>query len=203
MPRLLLATNNSHKLAELCRLLAGCGWELVSPAEIGFRLPEEETGDSYEANARMKALNGSSSGLPSLADDSGLEIDALPGELGYLSARFAGAETAYPERFRIILERLSGLKGAERRARFRCVIAVADREKKVWLAEGVTEGLIAEEPRGTGGFGYDPIFWLPAHSATVAELPSLEKDAISHRGRAVRKARATLERLLKEETTRK
>ena len=202
MPRLLLATNNSHKLAELCRLLTGCGWDLVSPAQIGFRLPEEETGGSYEANARTKALNGSSSGLPSLADDSGLEIDALPGELGYLSARFAGAEATYPERFRIILERLSGLKGAERRARFRCVIAVADREK-VWLAEGVTEGFIAEEPRGTGGFGYDPIFWLPAHSATVAELPSPEKDAISHRGRAVRKARATLERLLKEQTPRR
>ena len=203
MPRLLLATNNRHKLVELCRLLAGCGWELVSPAEIGFRLPEEETGDSYEANARMKALDGTSSGLLSLADDSGLEIDALPGELGYLSARFAGAETAYPERFRIILERLSGLKGAERRARFRSVVAVADREKRVWLAEGIIEGIIAEEPRGTGGFGYDPIFWLPDRSATVAELPSLEKDAISHRGRAVRKARATLERLLKEETPRR
>lgn len=197
MPRLLLATGNEGKIREYHQLLAGCGWELVTPSELGIELPDEETGDGYEHNAKMKALNGAAaSGLLTLADDSGLEIDALPGELGPRAARFLGRQASYQERFRIILERLEGLPPAQRGARFRCVIAIAEPgTERVQLAEGSIEGVIAEEPRGEGGFGYDPIFYLPELGRTMAELSAAEKNAISHRARAAILARALLEGL--------
>ena len=196
MPRLLLATSNRSKLSELRHLLDGCGWELVSPADLGLRLPDEETGETYEVNAKIKALNGAAaSGLVTLADDSGLEIDALPGELGPRSARFLGSETSYQERFRIILERLLGLPPEKRMARFRCVMAIADATERVWLREGIVEGQIAQAPRGRGEFGYDPIFWVPEHATTMAELPPQAKNAISHRGRAAAEALAVLQEL--------
>jgi XTP/dITP diphosphohydrolase len=197
MPRLFLATSNPGKLREYRQLLDGCGWELVTPAELGIELPDEETGDAYEHNAKIKALNGAAaSGLLALADDSGLEIDALPGELGPRAARFLGQEASYQERFRVILERLKGLPAAKRTARFRCVIAIAEPGTgRVRFAEGSVEGSIAPEPRGEGGFGYDPIFYLPKLGKTMAELSAAEKNAISHRARAAGKARALLEGL--------
>src|SRR3990170_1738455 len=127
MPRLLIATNNPGKLAEYQRLLQSCGWDLVSPATLGLELPDDEPGQTYEENAKIKALNGAqASGLVTLADDSGLEIDALDGAPGTRSARFLGEDAGFDRRFQDILGRLSGLPSERRWARFRCVIAVAE-----------------------------------------------------------------------------
>ena len=200
MPRLLLATNNPGKVAEYRALLESCGWDIVTPADLGLALPEDEPGDTYEENARIKALRGAqASGLVTLADDSGLEIEALAGAPGVSSARFLGEETSYQERFAEILRRLRGLPQEKRRARFVCVIAIAEPgSQEVRLVQGEVEGFIAEEPWGQGGFGYDPIFWLPQHSATMAELPEHQKNIISHRARAVAPARQVLKELLYE-----
>jgi XTP/dITP diphosphohydrolase len=200
MPRLLLATNNAGKLAEYAVLLKGCGWEVVTPRDLGLDAEVEETGETYEANATMKARHGAeASGLVTLADDSGIEIEAMDGEPGVRSARFLGEEASYAERFAEIDRRLADLPRERRRARFRCVIAVVDpRTGAVRTAEGDVFGLIAETPAGEGGFGYDPIFWVPQHSATMAELPEHQKNIISHRARAVAGARQILKELLYE-----
>jgi XTP/dITP diphosphohydrolase len=137
------------------------------------------------------------SGLVTLADDSGLEIEAMDGGPGVHSARFLGPDATYPERFAEIQRRLKGLPPEKRTARFVAVIAIADpRTNRVHTAEGEVRGLIADEPRGEGGFGYDPIFWLPEHNATMAELPRAEKDKISHRARAAQNALPLLKELL-------
>ncbi len=129
-PQLLLATNNPGKLAEYDVLLDGCGWEVVTPRDLGIELDVEETGETYEANATIKARRGAeASGLVTLADDSGLEIEAMGGEPGVHSARFLGEDASYGERFAEIERRLSDVPRAQRRARFRCVIAVADPEQ--------------------------------------------------------------------------
>jgi XTP/dITP diphosphohydrolase len=200
MPQLLLATNNSGKIAEYGTLLEDCGWNVVTPRDLGIELDVDETGDTYEANATMKARTGAqASGLVTLADDSGLEIEALGGEPGVHSARFLGEDATYEQRFAEIERRLAGVPPEQRRARFRCVIAVADpRTGSMRTAEGDVFGLIAGAPRGEGGFGYDPIFWVPQHSATMAELPEHQKNIISHRARAVAGARQILRELLYE-----
>jgi XTP/dITP diphosphohydrolase len=199
MPQLLLATNNVGKIAEYDVLLEGCSWEIVTPAALGIALDPDETGSTYEENATMKARSGvAASGLVTLADDSGLEIEALGGEPGVHSARFLGADASYAERFAEIERRLADVPRERRRARFRCVIAVANpRTGAVRCAEGEVFGLIAEA-RGEGGFGYDPIFWVPQHSATMAELPEHQKNIISHRARAAAGARQILKELLFE-----
>jgi XTP/dITP diphosphohydrolase len=199
-PRLHLSTNNAGKLAEYDVLLEGCGWEVVTPQDLGVDLEVEETGETYEANATMKARRGAEiSGLVTLADDSGIEIEAMGDEPGARSARFLGEGASYAERFAEIQRRLSGLPREQRRARFRCVIAVADpRTGSVRTAEGEVFGLIAEASAGEGGFGYDPIFWVPQHSATMAELPEHQKNVISHRARAAAGARQILKELLWE-----
>ncbi len=208
MSRLLLATNNVGKLAEYRALLGPVeeeGWELVTPQELGIELPDDETGDSYEENARMKAQRGAeASGLVTLADDSGIEIEAMGGEPGVHSARFLGRDASYDERFAEIQRRLAGLLPERRGARFVCVVAVADPSGKdaVRVAEGEVSGLIARTPRGEGGFGYDPIFWVPEYSATMAELPEHQKNAISHRGRAMAAARVILKEVLYEQRRR-
>jgi len=194
MPRLLLATNNAGKVAELRRLLQSCGWETVTPADVGLDLEVEETGGSYEENATRKALQYSQAGgLVALADDSGLEVDALDGRPGVRSARYAGPKRTDAERVQKLLEELRDVPDAKRTARFRAVIAIADPDGRVETVEGAVEGRIARAPRGENGFGYDPVFLLPGRGQTVAELPADEKDAISHRGVAARKARALLE----------
>jgi XTP/dITP diphosphohydrolase len=197
---LLLATNNAGKVAEFRRLFDGCGWEIVTPAELGLEMSVEEAGETYAENAREKARAGAGeSGLVTLADDSGIEIEAMGGEPGVRSARFLGDDAAYPERFAEIQRRLDGLPHHRRAARFVCVIAVADpKTGSVRTAEGEVRGLIAEEARGEGGFGYDPIFWVPQVSATMAELPVHQKDIISHRGRAAAPTRQILRELLHE-----
>ncbi len=199
MPRLLLATNNRGKIAEYRQLLADCGWELVTFADLGLTLDEEEVGDTYEDNARMKAVKAASvSGLHALADDSGLEVKALAGELGPRSARFGGEGAGYREKIDLLLERLKGRPLHERECRFVCVIAVADPRGRVRSCRGYCLGLVAEAPRGEGGFGYDPVVYLPELGKTMAELSAEEKNVISHRGRAAQQARQILKELLYE-----
>jgi XTP/dITP diphosphohydrolase len=198
VPRLLLATNNAGKVAEFRRLLAGCGWDLLTPADLGIKLEVDEDGKTYEANARKKALAfAERSGLVTLADDSGIEIEAMGGEPGVQSARFLGPDASYPERFAEIHRRLAGVPRDRRLARFVCVIAVTDPlTEDTRIADGEVRGIIADEPRGEGGFGYDPLFWIPDYSRTMAELPEHQKDIISHRGRAAALARRILRDLL-------
>ncbi|MEX1253609.1 MAG: XTP/dITP diphosphatase [Dehalococcoidia bacterium] len=198
MPRLLIATNNPGKVAEFRQLLDGCGWELVTPAELGLNLEVEESGQTYSENARIKAeAYAQASGLVTLADDSGLEVDALGGRPGIFSARYAGPDRTDEERVQTLLQELSDVPDEQRSARFRAVIAIAEPGGPVELTEGTVEGRIAREPRGANGFGYDPVFLLPERGLTTAELPPGEKHAISHRGVAARKARVVLERMLR------
>lgn len=182
---LLLATNNAHKVAELRTLLGGCGWRLLTPGEIGLSLDPEETGGSYLDNARLKALAfARASGLFALADDSGLEVDALDGAPGIHSARYAGAETAHEDKMEALLDALSRTGDTRRTARFRAVFVLAAPDGRTWQTEGVWEGTIAPQPRGQGGFGYDPIFIGSPDGRTAGELSEKEKNAVSHRARA-------------------
>jgi XTP/dITP diphosphohydrolase len=195
-PELVLATTNPHKIAELRDLLAGAPYELVDPRDLGVALEVEEDGAAYAANAVIKARAWArATGRLALADDSGLEIDALGGAPGILSARWAGHDTPYPERFRILLARLEGLPPEQRGARYRAAIAVADPARLLFTTEGRLEGRIATAPRGSGGFGYDPIFELPERGMTLGELSLAEKQGISHRARAARAALPLLRQL--------
>ncbi|MDQ2716694.1 MAG: XTP/dITP diphosphatase [Chloroflexota bacterium] len=197
MRDLLLATTNRHKLEEYRAILSDLPFTLLSPTDIYLDLDVEETGTTFAENAELKALAyAKASGLLSLADDSGLEIDALDGAPGVYSARFAGRDTSYEERFRLILEKLKGLPEAQRSARFCCSIVIAEPSGYHQTAEGVIEGVIADAPRGEHGFGYDPIFLVPALGKTTAELTPEQKNRISHRGRAAHQARALLQHWL-------
>jgi XTP/dITP diphosphohydrolase len=199
MSRLLIATGNAGKLREYRALLGDLGWELVSPQDMELSLEVSESGGDYAENAKIKAVAfARASGLVTLADDSGLEVDALGGEPGPLSARYAGPGADDTRRFSRLLERLRGVAPAERTARFRCLIAVARPSGETELFEGTCEGLVTEAPRGETGFGYDPVFLLPERGRTLAELPLSDKNAVSHRGAAARKARPFLEKLLRE-----
>jgi len=194
MDALLLATTNRHKVDEFRVIFARLPFTLFSLADIQLDMDVEETGTTFLENAELKARTYAQiSGMLSLADDSGLEIDALGGAPGVYSARFMGADTSYKERFRAILEQLQGLPQEQRTARFRCVISLAEPSGYCRSVEGVIEGVIADAPRGTNGFGYDPIFLLPELGRTTAELPPEHKNRISHRGLAAEKARQLLE----------
>lgn len=193
--KLLLATNNSGKVREYRRLLAVPGLELVTPAELGIKTSVEETGDSLEDNARLKAVPlAAESGLIALADDSGLYVDALGGEPGVHSARYAGFAASDRDRVAFLLRRLAGVPVEERTAHFRCVIALATPQGEVAYARGDCHGVVALEPRGENGFGYDPLFYLPELAKTMAELLPETKDRVSHRGRAARQVPALLRR---------
>lgn len=194
MRALLLATTNRHKLDEYRAIFSTLPFTLLSLADIRLDMDVEETGTTFLENAELKAhAYAQASGMLSLADDSGLEIDALGGAPGVYSARFAGVNTPYEERFRLIFERMQGIPQSQRTARFRCVISVAEPSGYCRSVEGVMEGVIADAARGAHGFGYDPIFLLPELGKTSAELPPEQKNRISHRGRAARKARELLE----------
>ncbi len=197
MARLLLATSNPGKVRELRALLAGCGWELVSLTDVGLGGLAVEEGEDYRQNAILKARAAAhASGLVALAEDSGLEVDALGGAPGPLSARYLGEGATYEERFAHILGRLAGLPPRERGARFRCVMALVEPASgREWVVEDTCEGYVALAPRGEGGFGYDPIFYLPTRAATMAELSSYEKDTLSHRARAAFRLRQVLKEL--------
>ena len=194
MRALLLATTNRHKVDELRVIFSTLPFTLSSLTDIQLDMDVEETGTTFLANAELKArAYAQTSGMLSLADDSGLEIDALGGAPGVYSARFAGVDTPYEERFRLILKQLQGLPQDQRTARFRCVISIAEPSGFCRSVEGVVEGVIADAPRGANGFGYDPIFLLPELGKTTAELAPEHKNRISHRGQAASKARELLE----------
>jgi XTP/dITP diphosphohydrolase len=193
MQKLVIASKNPGKVREFRQLLQGMPLELSGAEEM----PEvEETGATFAENAELKARAAAEwSGCWSLADDSGLEVDALNGAPGVHSNRFAGEGTTEADRNRRLLELLRNVPPPERTARYRAVIAVAAPDGKVWLFEGACEGRIMEEARGEHGFGYDPHFYLPEHGRTMAELDPAVKNRISHRGRALAAARPLLERL--------
>ena len=194
MHTLLLATSNPHKLEEYRAILSDLPLRLFSLSDIDLTVDVEETGNTFAENAELKARTYAGlSHMLTLADDSGLEIDALGGAPGVHSARYLGRETSYEERFRVILEQLKGIPLDQRSARFRCVIAIAEPTGNIRTVEGIVEGVIAESPRGTYGFGYDPIFFLPELGKTFAELQPVDKNRISHRARAAQSARELLE----------
>jgi len=196
MPKLLLATNNQAKVHEYRSLLQNLPCELVAPAELGITTVVNEVGESLEENARLKATAlAAESQLLALADDSGLEVDALGGEPGRLSARYAGENASDRDRVSYLLARLKGVPWPKRSARFRCVIAIAAPDGKVEFSSGECPGFITFEPRGKQGFGYDPVFYLPELDKTMAELPLEIKNQVSHRGQAARKVPQVLERL--------
>ena len=187
--KLLLATNNRAKVREYQSLLGGLPYELVTLAEQGISTIVDEVGESLEENARIKATGYAAEGkLVALADDSGLEVDALGGKPGCLSARYAGEGASDADRLNYLLSRLKDVPWEKRTARFRSVIAIATLGEEVKLCCGECRGLITFAPRGEEGFGYDPIFYLPELDKTMAELPLASKNRISHRGQAARKA---------------
>ena len=196
MPRLLLATGNKHKLCELKSLLQGLPYDMVSPADIGINIKIDEAGDSLEENARLKAITMAKiSRLLTLADDSGLEVDALGGKPGVLSARYAGENASDADRISRLLSQLKDVLQEKRKAKFRCVIAIATPKGESKLCSGECHGYITLEPRGEHGFGYDPVFYLPELSKTMAELLPEAKNRVSHRGQAAREAFSLLLKL--------
>ena len=201
-PKLVIATNNAGKLREFQQLLDGCGFELVTPRDLGVNFDPEETGGTFAANATIKAVEAARScGLVALADDSGLEVDHLGGRPGIFSARYAGGDRTDPNisearQLELLLEEMRGVPEEQRTARFRCVIAIATPDNDdVQLVDGVFEGRIGYEPRGANGFGYDPIFVVAGRSVTSAELSPEEKNRISHRGHAAAKALELLRKM--------
>ncbi len=179
-------------------LFQGLPWRLVTPEEAGIFMAVEETGSSYEENARIKALTyASTARLVTLADDSGLEVDALGGLPGINSARFAGKSTD-KERVEHLLSLMEGVPPEKRTARFVCVIAIATPDGRVETVRRECHGTIALAPRGEGGFGYDPVFYFPELDRTLAELPLDVKNRVSHRGKAAREAYRVLEKLARE-----
>jgi len=196
MAKLLLGTNNQAKVREYKTLLQSLSFELVTPVEQGITTVVDEVGESLEENARLKAVAlAQQSQLLTLADDSGLEVDALGGEPGPLSARYAGEGASDKDRINYLLSRLKDVPQQERSARFRCVIAIALPSGVVEICSGECRGFIISEARGEEGFGYDPIFYLPELDKTMAEIPLEIKNQVSHRGQAARKALLILERL--------
>jgi len=194
MPKLLLATKNPAKVREYWQLLQEIPYKIVTLAEEGIDQVVDETEATLKENAALKAkAYASLSHLLTLADDSGLEVDALGGEPGALSARFAGEGASDKERIDYLLAKLLGIPWEQRTARFQCIIAIAALDGEVALCQGECQGIIAFEPKGDNGFGYDPIFYLPELGKTMAELSMDEKNEVSHRGQAVKKARRILE----------
>jgi XTP/dITP diphosphohydrolase len=200
MARLLVATNNPGKIREYEELLDGLPMQIVLPVQVGLALEVDESGQTFEENARIKALAyAQASGLLTLADDSGLEVDPLDGAPGVHSARYAGLEADDADRYRKLLAALVDVPPGQRSARFRCVVALAQPDGTVYTARGTCEGEIGFEPRGKHGFGYDPVFIVQGYEGqTMAELPPETKNRISHRARALRAARPVLARLLAE-----
>ncbi len=185
--RVVLATGNAGKLREFSALLAPLGWEVVSQASLGIA-PAAETGNTFEANALLKARHAAAAArLPALADDSGIEVDALGGRPGVFSARYAGPDADDAANNTLLLAELSGRPEGARTARYRCVIAFvrsAD-DAAPLLARGAWEGRIATTARGSGGFGYDPLFIPRGLDITAAQMDPAAKNAVSHRGQAL------------------
>lgn len=196
LPRLVIASNNPGKVSEFRDLLAGCGWEVVSPAEVGVSIDVDESGSTYAENARLKAeAFCKASGLAALADDSGLEVDALGGEPGPLHHVRGWDGRDNEERIRILLDAMKDMPAERRGGRFRSVIVVILPDGRVIEEEEVCEGVVAEAPSGDKGWGYDPVFLLPQLGVTMAQLTDAEKNRVSHRGGAAAKIRQRLKQL--------
>jgi XTP/dITP diphosphohydrolase len=195
-----LATTNRHKLREIRAALAGVGVRLAALGDLAPVAEPEETGATFEANARLKALHYDRLCAPSVGDDdvltvaedSGLVVDALDGEPGVHSARFLRPDASYPERFAEIRRRLAATAGWAPGARFVCAVAVAQRGEVVFETTGIVEGEIAPAPSGANGFGYDPIFFYPPYGRTFGEVSAEEKQRASHRGEAFARLAAWL-----------
>lgn len=198
-PKLLIATNNKGKLKEIQAILQDLDLELVTPADFGLELDVEEDGKTYSENAIKKALAFSAaSGLMALADDSGLEVDALGGRPGLHSNRFGPQPSTEASRRAYLLQSLNGIPRPWA-ARFRATVAIAGPGRGVKTVEGVCRGEIIPVERGAGGFGYDPIFRLEGLEKTMAELDMVEKNRLSHRGQAVRNAIPILIEVIKKQ----
>jgi XTP/dITP diphosphohydrolase len=196
MLELCVGTANRGKQRELVELLADWPCRLTLPQDLGLDLDVEETGRTFAENAAQKALAyAEAAGMPTLADDSGLEVDALGGAPGVYSARYAGPGASDEDRYRKLLAALAETPPERRTARFRCAVAIARPEGQVEIAEGKCEGTITFGPRGEHGFGYDPVFYVPAFDRTMAELPAETKNRVSHRARALQAARPLLDGL--------
>ena len=187
MKKIVIATQNKGKAKDFETMLSPLGYEVLTLLDVAQDMDVEETGVTFEENAILKAETVSKElGIPVISDDSGLEIDALNGEPGVYSARYAGAAKSDEANIDKVLEKLDGVANSERTARFRCVLAVAAPGQKTEIYSGSCEGVILHERRGDHGFGYDPIFLVPAQDKAMAELEPHEKAAISHRGNALR-----------------
>ena len=187
--KILIATNNAGKVLELSKLLASSGFIVTTPNQENIQMDVEETGQTFEDNAAIKALAfAETSGLLSIADDSGLEVEYLNGEPGVRSARYAGENASDMDRVWYLLNKLEDVEWSKRQARFKSVIAIADPEGVIEMFEGTCEGYILFETVGLNGFGYDPIFYLPLEGKSMGELSLENKNRISHRGLAMEKA---------------
>lgn len=185
---IILATNNKSKVKEISEMMSGSDITFVSLADVGINVEVEETGTTFEENALLKAREICKlSGKPTISDDSGLEIDALDGAPGIYSSRFMGEDTSYDIKNNALIEKLENVADPDRTARFRCCMALVLPDGREFVTEGAMEGIIAREPKGINGFGYDPILFIPEYNRTSAELSSEEKNNISHRGEALRK----------------
>ena len=197
--RLVIATHNAKKAGEMVMILGRRfpSLEILTLADFEDAPEPEETGGTYAENAAIKAESAALfTGEWCVADDAGLEIDALPGELGVWSKRFAGEETTFPEKMAIILERLRDVPDSQRSARFHAAVALCAPGRDSEIFEAECEGRIEHEPRGSGGFGYDPIFFLPEIGRAMAELSADEKHAISHRGKVLALLASRLDELM-------
>jgi len=204
MPKtLVIATFNAHKILEIGAILPSLPFSLAPLSSFPGAVPAVEDGLTLEANAVKKALEAARfTGLPALADDTGLEVDALGGAPGVRSARYAGENASYKENNALLLAELSGVPREKRGARFACVTALALPGGTVWISRGTLEGRIAPAPRGAGGFGYDPLFEVGAGPRTLAELSGEEKNALSHRASALKGLLPELLRLVPPGTER-
>ena len=194
--RLLLATTSAGKQRELRALLDNLPLALVTPADLGLRLVPDETGTTFAENAAIKArAYYAAAGLPTLAEDSGLEVEALGGAPGVYSARWEGLPDG-AEKNALLLSRVVGVPPERRGCRYVCYMVLVDGSGTEHHAEGECRGTVAYEQRGSGGFGYDPLFLVPGRGQTMAELPAAEKDRLSHRAAAAARLRPILQRLL-------
>lgn len=186
--KILFATGNEGKMQEIRSIMADLGWKVMSVKEAGISMEVEENGKTFEENALIKARAAAAAAGPGsivLADDSGLEIDALGGEPGIYSARYMGEDTPYSVKNADLLRRLEGVPREMRTARFICAIAAVLSDGRECTVRGTIEGIIDYEQRGEGGFGYDPIFYVPEFGKTTAEMSAEEKNRVSHRGKAL------------------
>ena len=195
--KIIFATGNEGKIREIRLILEDLGMEVLSLKEAGIQLEIQENGDTFEENAVIKARAVmEETGALVLADDSGLEIDYLNGEPGVYSARYLGEDTSYRIKNQNLIDRLEGVPEEKRTARFVCVIAAVFPDGRTLMARGTIEGIIGYEERGEGGFGYDPIFWLPEYACSTAELTMEKKNELSHRGKALRIMKKELSKAL-------